>query len=382
MEPISLTKGIILYDRSRVTTDWNCGMKRYWNYEHDGKGVTADALALELFLGTTFHDAAAVIATLQMEKRFIDIDQICAAAYAQVLDTIMGAWDGLDRAKWEEFANEQACLSEGLIRAFYRDIWPALMADYKVVAVEKEFEYRHDINGKADPEGQFIFMVKPDLLLEDSDGNVIYFEYKTTSSKKDGWINSWNTAIQLHSTCRAVQAAGFNCVGVIVQGVYKGYESYGKQSSPFCYAYHRYGNPPFTKDEFSYDYRPGFKKFPLWLKDGGVKDWVAGMSEEMIGEQFPRTPPIFPKDDLVDRFFQQRAYREFEIRNMGPMAPQIVFQQNFQECSPGWGKPCSFRRLCHGQQGADPLDHGYMYRTPHHTPEVEAWNDKNIETGV
>lgn len=373
MEPMNLTKGIVLYDRSRVTTDWTCQKKRYWGYEHAGKGVTADALALELFLGTTFHDAAAVIATLQMEGKPIDIDLIADATRNQVLTTITTNWDGIGKEKWDEFANEQAALSEGLVRAFYRDIWPALMADYKVVAVEREFAYRHDINGIADPDGMFQFMVKPDLLLEDHDGNVMYFEYKTTSSKKDGWINSWNTAIQLHSTCRAVQSTGINCIGVIVQGVYKGYEAYGKQSSPFCYAYHRYGNPPFTKDEFSYDYRAGFKKFPLWLKSGGVKDWVAGMPAEMVGEQFPRTPPIFPKDDLVDAFFAQRAYREFEIQQLGPIAPAKVFMQNFAECSPGWGKPCSFRRLCHGQQDADPLKQGYMYRTPHHTPEVEAW---------
>lgn len=375
MESISLTKGIILYDRSRVTTDWNCGKKRYWGYEYEGKGVSADALALELFLGTTFHDAAAVIATLQMRGEKIDIDLIADTAQQQVYQTLMGAWDGIDQPKWIEFCWEQGALLEGLIRAFYRDVWPALMTDYKVVAVEKEFVYRHNENGLPDPDGMFQFMVKPDLLLEDHDGNVVYFEYKTTSSKKDQWVNSWNTAIQLHSTCRAVAQAGINIVGVVVQGVYKGYESYGKQSSPFCYGYARSANPPFVAGQVRYDYAAGFKRAPVWQMEGGVKKWVSDMPSELIGEQFPRTPVIFPKDDLVDKFFKQRAYREFEINKMGTIAPDIVFQQNFAECTPAWGKPCSFRRLCHGQPDVNPLEKGYTWRVPHHDPEVEAWND-------
>lgn len=379
MEPIDLKKGIILYDRSRVTTDWSCQMRRYWGYEYEGKGVSADALALNLFLGTTFHDAAAVIATLQMESKPIDIDQIAEAGQKQVYTTIMGAWDGIDRLGWEVFALEQACLLEGLIRAFYRDVWPALMNDYKVVAVEQEFTYRHNEHGQPDPEGNYIFMVKPDLLLEDKEGNVIYFEYKTTSSKKDTWVNSWNTAIQLHSTCKAVQSAGFNCVGVVVQGVYKGYESYGKQSSPMCYAYRRNGTPPFTKDEYAYEYKAGFKRAPVWEMDGGVKAWIDKMPPEIIGEQFLRTPTIFPKDDLVDKFFMQRAYREYEIAKMGQVAPQIVFAQNFAECTPGWGTPCSYRRLCHGQPDVNPLEKGFTWRRPYHDPEVEAWKEKDAK---
>ncbi len=376
MEPISLTKGIILYDRSRVTTDWSCQMRRYWGYEYDGKGVSPDALALNLFLGTTFHDAAAVIATLQMDNRPIDIDAIAEAGQKQVYQTIQGAWDGIDQLGWTSYALEQAALLEGLIRAFYRDIWPALMADYKVVAVEQEFTYRHNEMGEPDPEGMFIFMVKPDLLLEDADGNVVYFEYKTTSSKKDTWINSWNTAIQLHSTCRAIAAAGINVVGVVVQGVYKGYESYGKQSSPMCYAYKRSGSPPFSRDEYAYEYKAGFKRSPTWEFDGGVKAWIDKMPAEIIGEQFPRTPVIFTKDDLVKKFFRQRAFREFEINKMGQIQPDIVFQQNFAECTPGWGTPCSYRRLCHGQEGVNPLERGFAYRTPHHDPEVELWREK------
>ncbi len=189
-----------MYDRSRVTTDWMCEMKRYWGYEYEGKGITADALALELFLGTTFHDAAAVIASLYMEKKPIDIDLIATTAFKQVRTTIIENWDGIEQDKWYLFATEQGALLEGMVRAFYKQIWPALMEQYTIKAVEQEFVYRHGMDGKPDPEGMFHFMVKPDLLLEDKEGNVIYYEYKTTGSKRDAWVNQWSTAIQLHST--------------------------------------------------------------------------------------------------------------------------------------------------------------------------------------
>ncbi len=166
--------------------------------------------------------------------------------------------------------------------------------------------------------------------------------------------------------------------GVIVQGIYKGYESYGKQSSPFCYAYHRYGNPPFSANETRYEYTAGFKRYPTWELDGGVKKWIEDMPADIIGEQFPCTPLIFVKDDMVDQFFKERAAREIEINQLGPMARDMVFNHKFSECTPGWGnaKPCSFRRLCHGEQDVNPLEKGYAWRAPHHIPEMDLWKEQ------
>src|SRR5205814_10201562 len=140
-----------------------------------------------------------------------------------------------------------------------------------------------------------IFMSKPDLVLRHKEsGELWYVEYKTTSSKQDKWVNQWGTAVQLHSSIRAIEAAlSEKVVGVIVQGLYKGYEAYGKQSSPFCYAYRRQGNPPFTKTETRYEYAPGFKRSPVWQLDGGVRAWVESMPEEVLTNQFPQSPPIY-----------------------------------------------------------------------------------------
>ena len=366
------------YDRSRTVTDWSCARKRYWNYEFDGKGIVPNTTALELFLGTTVHDGLAAVA------HGVAIDDIAGTAWKETFDGLIE----LDMTSSEDeamaFAKEQASLVEGLLRGFNRHVWPQLMAEYPtIVAVEKEMTYKH--NG-------LTFMSKPDLVLEGPDGTVVYVEYKTTSSKKDSWINSWNTAVQLHSTMRAIkETMNVDVTGVIVQGLYKGYESYGKQSSPFCYAYRRAANPPFVKEEIGYEYKAGFRRFPIWELPGGVQKWVETMPIEILRDQFPRTPLIFINDELVERFFAQRATREMEIAMAMEMVKDtddeeaktqildVSFPQKFDQCIPSFGRPCIYRNLCFNRV-TSPLSQGYTYREPHHAPELEAQSEQHVGT--
>lgn len=355
---------IRLYDRSRTTTDWTCPRRRFWQYEYKGKGVVSNNLSLELYMGSAIHDALAGIA------QGVDIDELAVAAQKQMFD-ILAKDDDFDTIT---FANEQAALVEGLVRGFYRHVCPRLMASYPIILfVEEEMTFQHD---------GFTFMAKPDLVLQGTDGRVVYVEYKSTSSKKDTWVNSWDTAVQLHSTIKAVEATkGVKVDEVVVQGLYKGYSSYNKQNSPFCYAYSRGANPPFVTAEIGYEYKPGFKRTPVWEMPGGVKAWVAGMSDTMLADQFPSTAPIFIKDDMVEAFFMQRGYREGAIQMAVDMMEgadadttssilNAAFEQKFEACSPAWGHPCGYRQLCFGQVD-DPLTQGFSWRTPHHALEME-----------
>ena len=361
----------ILYDRSRVVTDWQCPRKRFYQYEYDGKGVVPATTQLELQLGIIIHDALAAIG------HGVDIEDIAPAAQKQVYDSLMGMQTG-DEYEADYFAKEQAALVEGLVRGFNRAVWPALMRLYpRILAVEKEMEFRHDELGNGSPTGRFLFMSRPDVVLaSENEEEVVYVEYKSTSTKKESWLHSWNTAVQLHSTMRAIEATlGVKPTSVIVQGLYKGYESYGKQNSPFCYAYSRGGNPPFSLPENRYDYAAGFRRFPSWQLDGGVRKWVEGMPDEVLAAQFPCTPPIFINEDLVDKFFAQRARREGEIDEFHKFTEtdekdlDAVFPQKFDQCLPAWGWGCTYRQFCFGRVG-NPLEQGYAYREPHHAPET------------
>lgn len=367
----------LLYDRSRVVQDWKCPYSRYLCYEYEGRGIVSDGLALDLFTGSVIHDSLAAIA------HGVGIDDIAQAAVKQMLDALLPQVEG--EIDGEEYAREQAALVEGLIRGFYKHVWPRLIAQYpNILLIEEELTYEH--NGMT-------FMCKPDIVMSDNEGIIVYPEYKSTSSKKEEWINSWNTAVQLHSTVKAIEKRlNEKVTSVMVVGLYKGYRSYNKQNSPFCYCYSRPGNPPFSQDTVLYEYKAGFKRTPTWTMEGGVKAWVEGMPENLLAEQFPMTPPIFIKEDLVNAFFNQRKYREQEIKLAMQMLEvaedqgldkseimDVTFPQRFDQCQPGWGHSCPYRKICHGQV-SEPLKEGFSYRTAHHILEAEQQEQGNEQT--
>jgi hypothetical protein len=350
-------------DRTRTAVDWKCPRQRFWNYEYANRGIVKTGTSLELFLGICVHDALAAIGSLQSRGFDIDIDTIAETAYLQVYNQLVT--DSTPEAI--EFGKEQGTLVEGLVRGFFKHVWPALMSEYKVVCAEKEMEYSLG-------EG-FVFMAKPDLIVEDKDGELTYLEYKTTSSKKEQWINSWDTAVQLHSSVLATeQTLGKRPTYVRIIGLYKGYESYGKQGSPMCYGYKKFGNPPFTQDQIQYEFKAGFRRTPVWEMKGGIKEWVETMPMNVLADQFPMTMPIFVNEDLVKSFFRQRLEREKEIAAYDPenivLNLDKVFPQNFDACQPAWGYGCGYKKLCHGYV-ENPLDAGFELRTPHHIQEAE-----------
>jgi len=210
----------LLFDRSRTVTDWKCSRAFFYNYKLNGKGIVPDGNPIELYLGTTIHDGLAVVADHHLNNGGkVDIDLIADTAREQVRGAL--SVDGPEgQAPSEDdanFASEQGALVEGILRGFYKHVWPGLMKAYpKIVAIEKELTYKYD---------GLTFMARPDIILEDKDGGIWYVEYKSTASKDARWINSWQTAVQLHSTCRAIeQTLGVKPTGVIVQGLYKGYK--------------------------------------------------------------------------------------------------------------------------------------------------------------
>lgn len=373
-----------LLDRSRITAFWHCPRKRYLQYEFKGKGIVKSATSLPLFTGISVHDCLATIAQFQKDGVEIPIDDIASSAFNAMKLELMEASNGEVGA--HEFAMEQATLVEGMVRGFHKYVWPILMDQYPtILAVEKEMQYDLGIDASGTPT---IFMAKPDLVVEGRDGEVVYIEYKTTSSKKLEWIQSWNTAVQLHSSIKAAeQTLGIQPTHVQVVGLYKGYRSYNKQNSPFCYAYKKNGNPPFSKDQILYEYKSGFFRAPVWEMEGGVKEWINNMPDEILANQFPLTPQITVDEDLVNRFFKQTQLAETDIAIASQMLEtssdeehkqgilDAYFPQRFDQCVPAFGYSCEFRKICHGGC-KDPLNEGFEVRQPHHKPEEEEFQNE------
>ena len=376
---------LIFHSAQRAAQDWRCPRSRYYTYDFE-KGIKKDNLSVDLYLGSVVHDAiAGIAASHQRGDSKIDIQKIVnlsKESFETVLSEHMGESDNeLIQIK------ELTTLVGGLLYGFYNLVWPNILTEYpNIKAIEQEMIFPHDLTGKANPNGPFIYMAKPDLVMEDTDGNLCYFEWKTTGTKKSEWIESWKTAKQIHCTMKAIEFTfGQAPQCAIVQGLYKGSQNYGKFSSPLVYGYKTAkANPPFTLMNYSYEYRAGFKKFPTWELDS-LEDWVNKMPQEMVSEQFPQTPRIFLDESLADSFFRQRAIREADVLDAVGKLQEYTgsgdqtflldkhFPQNFDQCRPAWGQECEFKRLCHNlQAGEDPLNHGYLQKDrSHESPYIE-----------
>src|SRR5690606_26097293 len=154
----------------------------------------------------------------------------------------------------------------------------------------------------------------------------------------------------LHSYLAAMRrATGLDISAAVVVGWYKGYESRGKQNSPFCAAYHRPGNPPFTAGDIAYQWKAGYKKLPVWQIDGtSPESWVDQMPDDVLAEQFVIVPPVYLNEQIAETFFRQSRFREAEIQQGIQLLKQApteefkqhvfdaYFPQNQEGCRPGW----------------------------------------------
>jgi len=374
-----LSKLLPLVDRSRIVADLRCERRAYLNYEIAGRGVVAGTEAYELFFGSCVHDAAATIAQFHHRGDEVPIDDIAEAGRATVYDALVSQTGN------EEYANEQGSLIEGLVRGFYKRVWPSLLATYpNIVVIEQEVVYEV---------GAMRFMCKPDLVLADEAGNLVYVEHKSASNTSEKWVECWETDPQIHSYMRAIQeTTGLEISATIVQGWRKGSPYRGQQSSVFCYAYHRIGQPPFFADETSYTYKAGMKKYPVWKLEGGVKKWVDEMPDDVLDEQFTAVPPVYFDANIADTFFRQASIRRQEInlaKQMMEMMPESIpeimdtaFQCDFTQCKPSYGSACPYTSLCHPKSIftiEEVLAKGFQLRTPHHSPEQEYFDSIEAE---
>ena len=382
------THSLIFHSRPRAEMDWECQRKRFYGYELFD-GIVKDNLTLNLFIGSCLHDALAAIATSYRDTGKVPIDDISSTAGKLVKDVLSDYYGEVSESSSEYLLTlEQSTLVEALLRGFYRQTWPALIAQYPtVVSSEREVIFPHDETGKLNKKGPFVFMAKGDLVLLQGELGCVYVEFKSTSSKRQEWIDSWNKAIQVHATTKAIEfTMKQEVLGTIVQGLFKGTTSYGKYSSPLVYGYLSKGNPPFTKNLVSYEYKAGYKRTPVWEMQGGVKKWVEEFPLELLSEQFPQTPILFTDQELAESFFRQRAIREKSIIEAKSTLKetehlsnafyekQLVmdeyFPQSFTKCKSSFSSEfdCSYYRLCHGpiQVQEDPLGMGFIHKPRTH----------------
>lgn len=341
-------------DRSRIERDWTCPRSRYWSTEYEGRGIAPVSGAVELEFGK------AVAGALEWFFK--------GAPYLPALHAGLDALPVVSETQHREYL----ALGEGLVRAYLTRIWPRWERQYKVIGVEVECTL--PIPG-TDTE----IMVRPDLVVEDKEtGAVYYVEHKTSSAKTEQFITHWSGQAQMHLGVAALERKlGRPVAGVMIQGLLKGYIQRDTRYSPFANVYVRDG-------DVRYEYTRGYDRRGVWNIEGGVERIVQEMPDEVLNKQFPCTPPIVVRTDIVEALLKQQAYREFEIeRGLDPDDPwpiDRVFSQHLTSCDPMIGHPCPFKAACFNPSvRRDPVGSGlYEYRIPHHEPERKQFEERGL----
>lgn len=368
---------LIPWSRGQAEADWRCPRFRYYAYEYQG-GLVADNLSLDLFLGTCVHDAVAGLL-----RGAVSPATIAADVAAGVTATLSRYWRvpepaaGASLSDAQRQVREKATWVESVVHGLARVLVPSLRG--QVVGVEVPCIFPHDQTGQENTAGPFVFRCRPDVVLDTPDG-LVYLEIKTSSTKRAEWITSWQTAIQIHATMRALAFTFRRPVAhAVVQGIYKGSEAFGRLTSPLVYGYLTRGTPPFARPSYAYEWRPGLTRTPVWDIPGGAAGWMANMPVAQLSEQFPQTPPIAYQPAMTEAFFRQRAIREQAVRALPaalreedpaacPDADTLLdthYPQTFSACRPAWGDPCPYFAICHGGV-SDPLAQGFRHRDTDH----------------
>lgn len=366
-----MSKIIRLTDRSRTETDWTCERERFYLTVFGGRGIVRASSQKELDYGLDIHACLEELARRVGEANVVG--DLAPRLYQKVLNR--------EHARLgEERARELAAIAEGSFRGYVATVWPQILQLYDIVAVEPECLKTLTPS--------LSFMSRPDLILRHKiDKSHIYWEYKTTSQRAEDWLKQWPKAVQLHSGCDAAEETlGLKIEGCIVQGLSKGYEKDGHFRSPFCEGWRFLGGGPIV---FAYTYMrsKGWERFFAGEHPEGISAWIEEMPRDLLEKQFPRTPMIYPRRDLIDRFFAQLIEREDAIQHSVDLIEaysakgdeqsiqeelDTTFPMKFKACQGRYGKyDCPMLEACWNPRvGADPLGSGlYIQREPHHLPE-------------
>ena len=327
-------------DHSRTVTDWTCPTARYWEYEHEGRGLAPIEKPIALSFGGAIADAAQAIREGQP-----------VPPYAGGLPF--------------------SALYLGLTEAYRTRVWPTWQQQYRLIVAEVECELvlSPDVT----------YQARPDAIVQRlSDQTYWYIQDKTSSQNPENFSHGWDKLAELHATCVAVEAKlGLPMSGAYVQGWYKGYQKQGTLYSPLAYCWLKPGQPGVGKPQPSFEYRAGWPRVPI--TDLDVAAWVKSLPEPVISQQFPITQAIMLRRDLAQRYLDQVLHRELELKlwqdnvRMGEDERRLKFPQHFNQCDEysKYRRPCQWRDCCWAPNvQRDPVGSGlYQIRVGHHAGE-------------
>jgi hypothetical protein len=305
------------------------------------------------------------------------VNMACALATSKYREEIkergFDLEDGEDRTNEKYVVEEQCALVEAFIRSFCFVVLPDLLAQYRVVDVEREEEHE---------EGNLVIQGRIDVILEElTTGHIYIISFKTSA----GWdrrqekanehdnqglsetyllekrLANQNEYIDLVSnnlqpteerTSKEVIKATQKYLEYInkfrkndkVMGVLMIYFLKGKryetsegsgrweQKSPLIRAYRKLVGVEYEYSGSLYYPKPenksgwgrlgkGWEDFPVWEEEGGVKEWIRKLASdeiqggrELLAKQFKIPTAYFRKEEHLQSWYRQTRAIESDIK--------------------------------------------------------------------
>jgi hypothetical protein len=406
---------IISTDRSRIEVAEHCMRKRYWSYEHDGRGIEKPGEWLDPLIGTAVHNGIEAALGRKPVEDCVAIarETMLSARRVTPINVFRPGPDP------EVDFNEGMSLAEALLRGWVAARLDRILQTYQVVMIERELTYDYHCEGRTIRQ-----LTRPDIVMKRlDDGSVFIMNLKTTSRVDQKWRDKWRYDMTTFSEALAVEEALREPVaGTIMAGLVKGSrQDYPKGSgnyhwdSPLVQAWKREGEPPMTEEEWYARFEwsctaphvmgngrrcPGGKQHRLSgvhkamvaERLGGVSGWISYLAvndRALLEEQFVELTSILRSPYEVERWKRQRLPIEVAIREHrdrlrvieqdGPEGIDDAlldrwFPMTTSEGNCVWPSTCPFSEICWGVAGDDLGGHGFVPRTPNHP---ETFDDGN-----
>lgn len=361
-----------LFSYTRAAKDAECRRAGYLSRAWGGTGLVPKSISWDLVYGNIMHKWLNELAV----NGKLDFAAIRSNVYTEAAK-VFG--DSLHAKDW-------AAQAEGLLRAFCETVWPLWMAEYEVLEPEAWIEWQIQPG--------FKWRARRDLLLiSKHDSHISYREYKTASTKEPDYFAAYAKDVQVHTGMLVEKYAnGREVRDAVVQSFYKGYKDkkLKTQRSVFSHGYvnREYSMSPEYKAE--YTRAKGWELFSTFDEFPTLQPWLTYLKNkhpEMVNETLGRTAPIFPREDIVQKYFKQQMIRQKEIAEGIELLQKALtvdevedildkyWAQNFDKCQPKWGYDCEFLPICwQSWVGADPLGSGLFDRYDEakaHAAEIE-----------
>jgi hypothetical protein len=342
-----VSKKFFLTDVSAAEVDDTCGMKYWFRYLEDGKGIiNKDQVVPQLIEEAVRHDFRAIATMEDISPENIQ---------ASINETLSGLTedDKKDQKKMEllyrrlGWAAAWALFMEGDIRGKYDSV---PIDDETVLDVEPLFVLSNPYR----------------ILINKLNGDVIYNEIEASGVPypTDKWSQSWVYRVRLHAGIAAAQqalnlrAARMNTKVNIIFGQMIGLQS-GFYSSVDGRLVHPYVWGKRNKVTGAWVPNCGFdmagdewENAPVWDFEGGIVEWVQRTGSKVATQQFVMSPHVRLNQTHLNAWVAGRIHREREINVIkdialtNPDLRNVHFQKRTMNCRPQDGLPCQYIARC------------------------------------